>query len=207
MLTENAANSEQVNDSIDLNAVRELVEPLVGAHGLSLQDIAWTSGPAGKILRVAIELLDAPADAGSAAPVPATDSSGVTVVHCAAVSRDVSTALDAVELIAEAYNLEVSSPGLSRALKTANDFTRQQGRLAKLRLKQPASDGQSVLRGELDGVSGDKVVIVVDGNRHEVALDNIHQAKLVFELGAQKKNSQLKSKRGSSGRQRKRTGS
>jgi ribosome maturation factor RimP len=187
----------KVNAIIDLAGVRELAEPLVSAHGLSLFDIEWTKGPGGQILRVFIDCADAD-DASSA---------GVTVEHCVAISRDLSTALDAVELISQQYNLEVSSPGLARPLKTQADFSRQVGRLAKLKLKQPANDGQQVLRGELVDVNDDVVTINVDGNPHQVVLDNIHQAKLVFELGGQKKKAQKKSKKGSSGRQRKRTGS
>lgn len=133
--------------------------------------------------------------------------SGVTLEDCVSVSRDLSTALDAVEIIPQRYNLEVSSPGLDRPLKTAKDFSKQVGRLAKLKLNEPASDGQHVLRGTLSEVAGDTIVILVDGKRHDVQLDNIHQAKLVFELGAQKKKGQPAQKKKRPGRQRKRTGS
>lgn len=43
---------------------------------------------------------------------------GVTVEDCADVSRQVSAILDVEDPIADKYNLEVSSPGLDRALFT-----------------------------------------------------------------------------------------
>lgn len=173
------AESSKVNVSIDLGGVQELCAPLVAAHGLSLYDMEWASSPAGKVLRIFIEKTDAAGE-----PL-----GGVNIDDCVAVSRDLSLALDATELISVPYNLEVSSPGADRPLKTARDFMRQVGRLAKLKLKEPAHDGQRVLRGKLLGVEGDIVSIEVDGNHHAVEIANIQLAKLVFELGSQKKKS------------------
>ncbi len=191
------AEEQKVNGSIDHDGVRALVEPLVRAHGLVVYDIEWTNGPQGRILRVSIE----PELVGAANDAPATSQGGVTLDECVRVSRDLSTALDAAELIGPHYNLEVSSPGLDRPLRSVRDYMRQVGRLAKLKLTEPASDGQHVLRGEIVGVDeeSEQVTMLVDGNRHAVSLDNVHHAKLVFELGAQKKKGQKKS--------RKRTGS
>ena len=43
---------------------------------------------------------------------------GVTIDDCSDVSRQVSAILDVEDPIADKYNLEVSSPGLDRALFT-----------------------------------------------------------------------------------------
>lgn len=156
---------------VDLDAVRALVEPLVAAHVLELCDVEWTSSPHGKVLRVTID-----------------SDAGIKVEDCVRVSRDLSTALDVSEIITPAYSLEVSSPGLDRPLRTLRDFSRQIGRLAKVKLKAPAHDGQHVLRGTIVSVQQDDgdsplVNMEVDGNPHAVVLDNIREAKLVFELG------------------------
>lgn len=170
----------KVNGSIDLDGVRELAEPLVAGHGLSFYDMEWTGTPAGQVLRIFIERTNAEGE-----PL-----GGVRIEDCVAVSRDLSLALDAAgELIRVPYNLEVSSPGADRPLKTARDYTRQIGRIAKLRLIEPAPDGQTVLRGKLLGVEENIVSIEVDGNHHQVDIANVQLAKLVFELGAQKKKS------------------
>ena len=180
-----AAESSKVNVSIDLDGVRELVEPMVSAHGVALFDIEWASTPAGKVLRVFIERTDAEGE-----PL-----GGVNIDHCVSVSRDLSLALDAADLIFVPYSLEVSSPGADRPLKTARDYSRQIGRLAKLKLIEPATDGQMVLRGKLLAVEGDVVSIEVDGKHHQVDIANVKLAKLVFELGSQKKKSHKRRQR------------
>ena len=150
--------------------VLALVEPLVAAHGVELVDVEWASSPHGKILRVTID-----------------NDNGVTVDNCIALSRDISTALDVEELIAEKYSLEVSSPGLDRALKVARDFERQIGRMAKAKLIAPAADGQMALRGTIEAVDGDVLRLNVDGNICETTVDNIREAKLVFDIPSQPK--------------------
>jgi len=163
---------------VDVDALRAFVQPVVVAHGLELVDVEWASARGGQILRVYIERPDVSG---------ATRRAGVTVDDCAAISRDLSTALDVEELIDRAYHLEVSSPGLNRPLKTIEDFRRQIGRLAKVRLLAPAPDGQTVLRGTITGANDTGFDMDVDGNGHQVALQSVRDAKLVFEVGGQSK--------------------
>jgi ribosome maturation factor RimP len=166
---------------VDVAAVRAAVEPVVSAHGLDLVEVEWTGG----VLRVFIERRDA---------LERPDS-GVTLDDCVAVSRDLSTALDVADLIPHGYNLEVSSPGLDRPLTRPADFQRHVGRLAKIKLHAPASDGQLALRGPLLGASADTVSIEADGKRFDVPLANVREAKLVFELGAAPKQKRGKRKK------------
>lgn len=178
---------------IDLQAIEQLAEPLVSAQGLQLVDIQWLSGSSGMVLRVTIDVpISVAAPGAGSAAVPA----GVTVADCVRVSRDLSTALDVAELIEQAYSLEVSSPGLDRPLRSAEDFERQRGKLAKVKLLEPTADGQRVLRGVILEVSGGHLRMEVDGNTHDVPLSAVGEAKLVFELGrGSKKQPQRKRKR------------
>jgi ribosome maturation factor RimP len=58
---------------------------------------------------------------------------GVTIGDCTEVSRNLSAALDLdEEIIAGAYTLEVSSPGLDRPLKSTADFQRNIGRFLRI---------------------------------------------------------------------------
>ena len=58
---------------------------------------------------------------------------GVTIGDCTEVSRNLSAALDLdEEVIAGAYTLEVSSPGLDRPLKSTADFQRNAGRFLRI---------------------------------------------------------------------------
>ena len=70
---------------------------------------------------------------------------------CANVSRDLSAILDVEDVVPMAYTLEVSSPGLDRPLRRADDYERFAGRRAKLVMRE-AIDGQRYFKGRLGGV-------------------------------------------------------
>ncbi|MCC6558946.1 MAG: ribosome maturation factor RimP [Polyangiaceae bacterium] len=160
--------------TIDLERVRAALSPVLVAHGVSLVDLEWVTERVGWTLRVTIER-EGTKDAGG----------GVTLEDCANVSRDASSVLDVEDLIPQHYNLEVSSPGLDRKLRTAAEFVRFAGRTAKVKLARPALDGQRVLRGTLEEAPEGRVAVLADGKRVEVALEDIVEARLVFELAPQ----------------------
>jgi len=105
---------------------------------------------------------------------------GVTLDDCASVSRQVSAYLEVEDLIDHTYNLEVSSPGLERPLKRADDFIRFAGRRARIKLRQPL-DGQRVFIGTLQGLRENNVVLDVDGREMEFDLNGVARARLVLE--------------------------
>lgn len=165
--------------ALDLTRVREVIAPALVAHGVELVDVEWFTDRAGWTLRVTIER-----------PGALDMSGGVTLEDCAEVSRDVSAVLDVADLIKPAYNLEVSSPGLDRRLKTPAEFARFVGRTAKVKLARPAPDGQKLLRGELLAVAEaqeGRIAVLVDGKRIEAPLADVVEARLVFELTPQPK--------------------
>jgi len=73
-------------------------------------------------------------------------------------------------VIPTAYTLEVSSPGLDRPLRHADDYRRFSGRRAKLVMRE-AVDGQMFFKGRLTGIDGAEALIETDdGRRHRVPL-------------------------------------
>ncbi|APR81055.1 Hypothetical protein A7982_06402 [Minicystis rosea] len=169
---ENSSAQKPTQTGIDLARIREAIGPVLSAHGVSLVDLEWTTERVGWVLRVTIER-EGTTDQGG----------GVTLEDCADVSRDVSSVLDTEDLIAPHYNLEVSSPGLDRPLRTPAEFARFVGQTAKVKLSRPAPDGQRVLRGTLDASEGEgRIAVIVDGKRIEVPFADVAQANLVFEL-------------------------
>jgi ribosome maturation factor RimP len=115
-----------------------------------------------------------------------TRDAAVNLELCADVSRYLSPALDVVDLIPHAYQLEVSSPGVERPLRTERDFVRFAGQKVRLkrRLEGPASAGERVVVGLIDGVENG-CLRVIDGKRsHEVPLSAVESARLVFEFGS-----------------------
>ncbi len=168
---------EQTTTSpIDFARIRDLLAPVLVAHGVSLVDLEWLTERTGWTLRITIEREGA-TDAGG----------GVTLEDCAEVSRDSSAALDVADVITHAYHLEVSSPGLDRRLKSPAEFKRFVGRTVKVKLARPAPDGQRVLRGPLEEASDDRVAVNVDGKRIEAPIADVTEARLVFELTPQPK--------------------
>jgi ribosome maturation factor RimP len=113
---------------------------------------------------------------------------GVSVEDCARVSRDLSAVLDVEDVIPTAYTLEVSSPGLDRPLRHADDYSRFAGRRAKLVMRE-AVDGQMFFKGRLDGIedSADRHEVTVmivgdDGRSHRVPIGAITRANLEVEF-------------------------
>ena len=97
-----------------------------------------------------------------------------------------SVILDVEELIPgpAGYTLEVSSPGLDRALKKAGDFERFKGRLAKISTAEPVGEA-TFFEGRLAGFADGKVRMELKGREArvvEVPLEAIRKANLVVEF-------------------------
>jgi ribosome maturation factor RimP len=97
------------------------------------------------------------------------------------VSRYVGHALDAADPIPNAYLLEVSSPGLDRPLRKAEDYRQSVGKLVRLKLTQPR-DGAWVVIGRLKGLLDERVEVQPEeGEPIQVSLADIAQARLEVE--------------------------
>lgn len=161
---------------IDRKKLDEVIEPIVRAHGAEVVDIEVKTERAGWILRVFVEKL------GATEQKLSTQQAAVDLQLCSGIARDLSPALDVVDVIPHTYNLEISSPGVERALKTERDYVRFEGTKAKLRLVTPVR-GQKVLVGILGATQGGKVTIQDGGATYEVPLTDIESGRLVFEFG------------------------
>lgn len=171
---ENSSAQKHNQTGVDLARVREAIVPVLSAHGVSLVDLEWATDRIGWVLRVTIE------HEGST-----EQSGGVTLEDCVDVSRGVSSILDADEdMITAHYHLEVSSPGVDRPLRTPAEFARFVGSTVKVKLSQPAPDGQRLLKGQLAEATSERVAVIVDGKRIEVPFADVAQANLVYELAS-----------------------
>jgi ribosome maturation factor RimP len=152
--------------------VRTVAGRVASSYGLELFDVQYTREGRGWIVRVQI---DRPGPA-------ATAEESVSIEDCANVSRELSAILDVEDFIPAAYTLEVSSPGLDRPLRHADDYRRFAGRRAKLVTREPV-DALTFFRGRLDGVEEDAVLLDgEDGRRHRVPLGAITRANLEVEF-------------------------
>jgi ribosome maturation factor RimP len=87
--------------------------------------------------------------------------------------------------------LEVSSPGLTRPLKTEKDFEKYRGHLIKLRTVDPIMDRRQ-FKGKLLGVFENKVEIEVDGGIFHIPLSNVAKANLEIDQDVFRKEHRIK---------------
>ena len=135
----------------------ELLERTVPALGYELVD--WDMSARTRLVRV---FIDKP--------------NGVDVEDCARVSNHL-TRLFAVEGV-EFERLEVSSPGLDRAVKRLADYARFAGQEAQLTLSAPV-DGAKRIKGILRGTEGDDVLVETSAGVKSFPFGTIARARLV----------------------------
>ena len=139
-----------------------VIEPVAKAHGLEIVDARLARGQGRSQLRI---IVDTPEGDGK-----------VDVDACARVSREVGHGLDAADLVAGAYLLEVSSPGIDRVLGRVVDFERCVGRRVSLETRE-ALDGRRRFKGELVAFSGDCAHVRHEAGDVQIPFDLIAKAK------------------------------
>ncbi len=103
---------------------------------------------------------------------------GISTDDCEKVSRYLSTRLDEMDPIEQNYYLEVSSPGMDRALIKDSDYIRYAGRFVDVTLYQ-GLDGKKAFFGKLAGIQdGNLVIIDEKENRIEIPMEKVAKTKL-----------------------------
>ena len=157
---------------VGLEQIRAIAERVARSHGLEVWDIVSRREPHGPVVRV---FIDRPGPA-------ATPEESVSIEDCAEVSREIGTILDVEDPLPFTYTLEVSSPGLDRPLRGADDYRRFAGRLAKIVVSE-AVDNQKAFEGRLRGV--DDNVVLLEGPRgriHRLPIALITRGRLEVEF-------------------------
>ena len=150
--------------------VRQLVSDVIESQGYELVEFELKGGGKNWVLRV---FIDKPA--------------GISHQDCELVSEQLGTVLDVEDVIPFSYTLEVSSPGLDRKLVKDSDYTRFEGKLAKVQTRVPLLN-QKTFRGRLRGLQGGTVLLETPkGGLIEIPLDVIHEARLEFDWAEEKR--------------------
>lgn len=103
----------------------------------------------------------------------------ITVDDCANISNELSAAIDVEDPYEDAFNLEVSSPGIDRPLTRLRDFDQWSGYEAKLETTS-AIEGQKRFKGILSGTDGDEILIKLDIGTIGLKFDWLSDAKLIL---------------------------
>lgn len=102
---------------------------------------------------------------------------GIELEDCQWVSERLEAKLDELDPIKESYYLEVSSPGLDRALKKDRDFTRHVGDKVEINTFAPI-DGRKTIVGTLTGLIDSNIHLDVDGTEISIPRDKAAQIRL-----------------------------
>lgn len=140
--------------------IEEVIVPVLREHGLELVDLEWRPHRPRAALRVFVDACG-----------------GVAVGDCERVSREIGDLLDVSGLITQAYDLEVSSPGLDRQLRKDREYRWALGKRVRCWLV----GGDEVL-GRLAEVTDERLTIERDGERVELPRAEITKARLDAEV-------------------------
>jgi ribosome maturation factor RimP len=151
-----------------MNAIRRIRAAAEGAarrHGVELLDAELLGEGARKVLRVTLD-----------------KESGVSLIDCTSVSKDLSAALDVEEnLIEGRYTLEVTSAGLDRPLKDKKDFMRNIEKLVKI-VTSVKVEGRNSLVGRLTAADDEYISLALAGGSVRIPYADISRARLEVEI-------------------------
>lgn len=129
-----AGGSPEIEDRI-----ADVIGPVIAAAGMDLQSARLSAAGRRRLLRVVVD-----------------SDRGVSLDDAAAISRQLSAALDAAPVMGDfPYTLEVSSPGVDRPLTDPRHWRRAVGRLVQVTAADAGPISGRILAADDDGVTLD----------------------------------------------------
>lgn len=160
--------------------LRERVETTAAAvaasRGLALWEVAVKRGPRGWLVKVTLDRNDG----------------FVGVDDCADVNVRLRARLELENVLAGEFDLEVSSPGLDRPLRTLAEFQRFRGMLVRLKVKGALRP--EVVVGRIVNVGPDFVELDVEAGRRRLPFRAVAEARLEPELPGFEKRASTRKK-------------
>jgi ribosome maturation factor RimP len=150
-----------------------LVKPVVEQAGYELVELTYGGQGDRRSLRVAVD-----------------GDEGLDLDSLAALSEAIARRLDLEDFGDRRYELEVSSPGIERPLRTPAQFGRAVGSLVRVRTAE-ALDGVQVHEGVIIASDDVAVTIAVDGGPRTIAYAAIVAARTVADWDAELKGTKV----------------
>ena len=151
-----------------ITSIKELLEPTLNHMGYELYSLDQ-SGQSGRTLRISID-----------------HNEPITIEDCERVSRVAGPLLDHANLIDGPYDLEVSSPGAERPLRSRRDYDRFHGRRVNIRYR--SGPGEAVVEGQLIAVDDAGIAVQAPGLRgrapviNHIAWDDVVAGRLAVAI-------------------------
>jgi ribosome maturation factor RimP len=148
-----------------VTTVREGISPIAKELGYLLWDVEYVREGARRVLRVTID-----------------SDHGITIEDCERMHRAIDPVLDEIDPIEGAYDLEVSSPGIERDLRTDVHIDACVGEDVEVRFFAPF-EGQKSMKGVLAGREGDQSLLLdINGEIRALPRAAIAKIRTVFEF-------------------------
>lgn len=144
-----------------------MLEPVIAAQGYELIELELTRDRGRRVLRLYIDHPERP----------------VSIDDTTKVSRMVDPVLDVEDPIDEAYDLEVSSPGLDRPLRLPEHFSRYAGERVRIKTASAVVGGtRRTFNGVLKGFHDGLVSVEVEGELYELPHEAILRARVEYQF-------------------------
>ena len=150
-----------VASPVDESRLAGLIGPVVAAAGMDLESVRASVAGRRRLLRVVVD-----------------SDHGVSLDDAAEVSRDVSAALDATDVMGDMpYTLEVSSPGVDRPLTEPRHWRRAARRLVRVKT------GAGTVQGRVLAADAAGVTLDIDGAEHRFGYGDLGAGVVQVEFG------------------------
>lgn len=146
-----------------------VVRPVVEGAGAELVDVAFVGGGGRRTLRITVDR-----------------DGGLDLDTIAALSEKIARRLDLEGFDAGSYQLEVSSPGIERPLRTPMQFTRAIGGEVKVKTASEI-DGARVHQGTLVRANGEGITVDVGSTERYIPYGDMTSARTVADWSAELK--------------------
>lgn len=150
----------KLTDSIEAKIVKD-----VEALGYEIEYTEYVKEGESKIFRVVIDKVN----------------TSLTTDDCELVSRKIEDTVDSFMAKDEAYVLEVSSPGLERALKNTKLYKKYIGENVRIKLYQKVEDKKEI-EGKLIEAEDEHIILLVEDNKIKIERENIACGNTVYEF-------------------------
>ena len=147
-----------------MDRVHAMVNPIFSSEGMELVEVEYRREARGWVLRLYVD-----------------KEGGVTLDDCTRVSQEVGRILDMEDFISIPYTLEVSSPGLTRTLKSEKDFIKYRNRLIKVKTLDPIENRRQ-FKGKLLGINENRIEIAMNQEVLQIPLSNVAKANLEIDF-------------------------
>ena len=144
--------------------VFEVADRIAQDLDLSVVDAEFKKEGKAKVLRIYIDA-----------------QNGAGLDECERFSRAFDEEFDKLDIIKEAYMLEISSPGVDRVLKTEREFKHYIGRKVEVKLYKMI-DGMKEFDGILTGYDNNTAIVSKDGKEIEIPVSQAVYIKLYFRM-------------------------